>query len=192
MKARCANKARPDYDRYGGRGITVCEAWRESCKAFLDDMRPTWRPGLELDRIDVDGNYEPGNCRWVVAVQQQRNKRNTRYIPTPNGTMILADAAEASGLDHRTLLYRANKGFPAARMFDPVGSFPVNAPGQHATLYVVTPTGRMLIREACKKYGLKRTTLSLRHHRGFPPEKLVAPVGTIPPGLPAGIRDKKE
>lgn len=74
MKARCRNPRVPDYPRYGGRGITVCDRWYESFDAFLADMgdRPD---GLTLDRIDNDRGYEPGNCRWATKSDQSRNRR---------------------------------------------------------------------------------------------------------------------
>lgn len=78
IKARCLNKARPDYSYYGGRGIEICEEWKNDYLRFKEWAELNgYSEKLTLDRIDVDGNYEPLNCRWVDRITQGNNKRNT-------------------------------------------------------------------------------------------------------------------
>lgn len=92
MRQRCLNPNTPAYSSYGGRGITICQRW-DSFKNFLADMGP--RPdGLELDRIDVNGNYEPANCRWATPLQQGRNQRKTRFAAINGITKPLTEWAE--------------------------------------------------------------------------------------------------
>jgi hypothetical protein len=77
MRNRCLDPKSAYFSHYGGRGITLCDRWRESFAAFLADMRV--KPlGTSLDSIDVNGNYEPSNCRWATALEQARNTSRTR------------------------------------------------------------------------------------------------------------------
>ena len=78
MKKRCYNPNISDFKNYGGRGIKVCDRWRDSFDNFYEDMGPKPTPDHQIDRIDNDGNYEPGNCRWTTRSENQHNKRQYR------------------------------------------------------------------------------------------------------------------
>lgn len=79
MIQRCTNSKRPQFKDYGGRGINVCDEWKNDFQAFYDwAMSHGYADNLTIDRIDVNGNYEPSNCRWVTMKVQQNNRRNNR------------------------------------------------------------------------------------------------------------------
>ena len=102
-KARCFNQRNKRFTEYGGRGITMCDRWVDDFQAFLDDMGP--RPhGHSLDRINVDGNYEPGNCRWATSLDQARNKTTTK-LSVELAREIRAQYL-AGGIDQRALAQR--------------------------------------------------------------------------------------
>lgn len=103
MIARCHKKSNKRYADYGGRGIVVCERWRESFQNFLSDMGEC-PPKLTIDRIDNDGNYEPDNCRWVSRSKNQCNRScSITWIvngkPYPSSTL----AAKEHGVSSRTI-----------------------------------------------------------------------------------------
>lgn len=108
MLQRCYNVNATGYKNYGGRGITVCERWKSSFENFFTDMgqRPE---SLSLDRIDVNGNYSPENCRWATLAQQGENKRNTIYITVDGKTKSLTEWARELGVRKDTLRWRLKK-----------------------------------------------------------------------------------
>ena len=115
MIDRCYNSAsKRDYARYGRRGVSVCPRWRESFAAFLEDMGPRNSPHASIDRINNDGNYEPGNCRWTTAKGQARNRRNNVMLSHDGKTLCLAEWAETTGLPRKVIEYRLKCGWSAS------------------------------------------------------------------------------
>lgn len=110
LKQRCSNPNEPNFHLYGGRGISLCERW-QSFENFLRDMGP--RPSLahSIDRINVDGNYEPANCRWATATEQARNRRNSVFLTVAGERVHLHEAAERHGLDPEVVRERLKSGW---------------------------------------------------------------------------------
>lgn len=114
MIQRCTNPKRNGYGRYGGRGILVCDRW-SAFENFLSDMGP--RPSLQhsLDRIDGDGNYEPGNCRWATQVEQMRNMHRNVRLTFDGRTQCVRQWAAELGLSPYTIYSRIKRGFPPSQ-----------------------------------------------------------------------------
>jgi hypothetical protein len=110
MKARCNNIEDAKYPDYGGRGIKVCLAWDDDFERFYRDLGSKPAADFTLDRIDVNGNYEPENCRWASPKEQSRNKRSHRFVEYMGREMPLSEACELAGINYRTALYRLNTG----------------------------------------------------------------------------------
>jgi hypothetical protein len=115
MLERCRNERHPGYPYYGGRGIVVCSRWRDSFEAFLTDMGERPSPDLSIDRIDNDGNYEPGNCRWGTKKQQMRNRRNNCSLTYAGETLTIGEWTERLGVSHGTIRWRLKKGWSVER-----------------------------------------------------------------------------
>ncbi|TAM23394.1 MAG: hypothetical protein EPN60_15100 [Nevskiaceae bacterium] len=113
MRARCTNPSRPHYARYGGRGIKVCARWG-SFANFIADMgeRPS---GATLDRIDNDGHYEPGNCRWATRKDNCRNRANNRLLTFNGETKASVEWAEITGIGEFVLSQRLARGWSVER-----------------------------------------------------------------------------
>ena len=111
MIGRCTNINVERHKYYGGRGISVCKEWLESFENFYSDMGATYREGLSLDRINVNGNYEPTNCRWATPQEQSNNKTNTKIYTLNNDGHNLEGWERVSGTNKRTIRTRLCRGW---------------------------------------------------------------------------------
>lgn len=111
---RCLNTRHPRYADYGGRGITVCQRWRESFEAFFADMGPKPSPKHSIERKDNSGNYEPGNCHWAGPVEQTNNARRNRVLTHDGRTMTVAQWTKELGFGASIIGLRLAKGWTVA------------------------------------------------------------------------------
>lgn len=104
MKQRCSNSSRENYKYYGARGISVCARWLESFENFYADMGPRPSSKHSLDRIDVNGDYTPENCRWATDAEQARNKTNSGkgiYVTLGDEKILFSEAIRRLGMSGR-------------------------------------------------------------------------------------------
>lgn len=112
MIQRCHNPNDRDYPRYGARGIAVCDRWRSADEThtgfeyFLADMGPPPSPSHSIDRLDVNGDYSPTNCRWATPTEQANNRRSTKMITVDGETKPLSVWCKEYGIGSKTVLYR--------------------------------------------------------------------------------------
>lgn len=123
MTGRCYNQTNTRYKDYGGRGIAVCPEWKNDFVAFYEwAMATGYNEDAKygectLDRINVDGNYEPDNCRWVSIKKQSNNRRNNIYITYSNETHTVTEWSKITGISRATLTQRYRKGLPLSEVF---------------------------------------------------------------------------
>lgn len=109
MKQRCYNKKHTKYKNYGGRGISICNEWLFNSNAFYSwAITNGYNDDLTIDRIDVNGNYEPSNCRWVTMKTQQNNRTNNKNITMRGQTKTLSQWSEEYGLTRESFIWRYN------------------------------------------------------------------------------------
>ena len=116
MKKRCYNPNSDDYYRYGGRGITICDEWLDEDNGFMNfynwSMSHGYRDDLTIDRINVNGNYEPSNCRWVPNIIQANNTRSNNYIEYDGNIFTLINWSRALGQGDSKLYARLYNNWP--------------------------------------------------------------------------------
>ena len=107
MNQRCTNPNAKNYERYGGRGIDVCDDWRNDYQAFHNwAISSGYEPGLTLDRQNNNRGYYPDNCRWATRIEQQNNTRRNHLVTYDDETLSLAQWSRRLGVNHETLRYR--------------------------------------------------------------------------------------
>lgn len=130
MKTRCDNPNQSSYDDYGGRGITICARWRDSFPAFLEDMGRC-PAGRSLDRRDVNGHYEPSNCRWATLTQQANNVRASARLDFDGKSMGVSEWAQHLGIPRERLKMRLQRGWTLERaLTEPPRRWPSQQPDQ--------------------------------------------------------------
>lgn len=118
MKSRCYNEKFPKYQKYGARGIKICEDWKNDFKKFYEWANQNgYSENLSIDRIDVNGDYEPKNCRWVNAKIQANNKTTNRYVQYKGEVKSIAEWASILNMNCATLRGRLNAGWSVEKAF---------------------------------------------------------------------------
>lgn len=117
MMDRCYREKAMNYHNYGGRGISVCEEWHniENFEKWVESSN--YKKGFTLERIDVNGNYEPSNCKWATMKEQDNNRRNTVRIEYNNEVHTISEWAEILGINRSTLNNRYYRGDRGCKLF---------------------------------------------------------------------------
>lgn len=165
MLNRCNDQ---NNSAYGGRGIKVCDEWQQDFIAFynhVSKLEHFGEKGYSLDRINFNGNYEPGNLRWATTKEQARNKRTNVIVEYNGEEMTLQEAAERSGINYVALKGRWKMGIRDAELFKPL----------RQSLPNVEYNGeKMTLKDVAKRSGISYTTLYSRYKNGLRDAKLFA------------------
>jgi hypothetical protein len=176
MKSRCFNSKMTGYHNYGGRGITVCDRWANSFENFYADMGDPPEKNMSIDRIDNDGNYEPGNCRWATLEEQGRNKRTTRFLTFEGKTQTIKEWAAEKRIVLGTINSRLARGHSVEEALS-VGFLGKGIPRKIPTLIINDEA--FSIKEWLKRTCTSKTTYYRRLKKGLTPEQALFPLKNI-------------
>lgn len=159
MVQRCTSPKHKQWPDYGGRGIKVCDRWLNDVRAFIEDMGRR-EEGMTLERIDNDGNYEPGNCRWATRRDQARNRRSSRILTLDGVTRCLQEWAEVSGLKHATIARRLKHGMSLEKAIStPVHDFKTFTSEEKSAVVEMRASG-MTMKQIAEKTGRSATQVA--------------------------------
>lgn len=169
MHQRCSNESYSLWHRYGGRGIKVCERWSEF-RAFLEDMGPRPGNGYSLDRINTDGNYEPGNCRWATVLEQMNNTSRNVLLEFRGETRTIPEWARHVGLSPKNLGQRMRDGWSVERAL----TTPKLPPSRRISNVVITCRGQTkTLSEWAQVSGINAARIGKRLRKGADPETAI-------------------
>jgi len=175
MVDRCTKAHRDKHRVYFHRGIRVCERWATFAN-FAADMGPHPGPDWSIDRIDVNGNYEPSNCRWLLKSEQSRNTRSNRWLTVGGRTMLMRDWAVERGLHESTIHQRLARGWSEedAVMRPTDQRRGIYASGQRsAPIRVEIDATTKTVLEWAREIGVDPTVIFGRIRRGWDPVRAV-------------------
>ena len=169
MRNRCRNKNSKDYPDYGGRGIKVCDDWINSYESFRDwAVVSGYSDGLSIDRIDVNGDYCPENCRWVTQKEQSRNTRRNIHVEKDGFSGCLLDYCVLNDLNYHTVISRLNLGWPIEEAISSTDTIK----NYRKKEIMLTYHGKTMNATAwCKELGIPKTNLFRRLDKGWDTEK---------------------
>jgi len=169
MKTRCYNPNATNYEFYGGRGITICDRWKDSFVNFLADMGKKPFPEASIDRYpDPDGPYSPDNCRWASKKEQSQNSRKSRMLTYKGETLCLLDWAKRLGITHSTLRVRLDQWTIEKALTEPA------TPPKESTSRIISHDGCTLsVKEWAIKLEMPYSTLCYRLRQGLSIEKII-------------------
>lgn len=169
MISRCTNPNDPSFPEYGGRGIVVCDRWRNRFMNFIEDMGRRPDDSLTLDRHpNNDGNYEPGNVRWATRRQQSQNTRRNHFIDIGDGRSAMAEIARSNSIHPKTFAARIRNGWGRDRLV-----LKARSAGRGDARRIIFDGKTHTITEWASVLGIKPETIGKRISRGWPVEKVL-------------------
>lgn len=168
MIARCFNQNNPAYHNYGGRGITICDRWRNSFENFYTDMGSKPGPEYSIDRFpDMNGNYEPGNCRWATPMEQANNLRTNVVLEHDGNKGTVAEMSRKLNVSAKTIYTRLSKGASVSEALNPEIRKPSTYTFDDKTL---------TLSEWSNLIGIEVATLENRLNNNWPLDKVFGPL----------------
>lgn len=167
IRDRCYNPNNPKYNKYGGRGITICDEWLNDFRNFYKwSMANGYKENLTIDRIDGNKGYSPENCRWVDQEEQQNNRSNNHLITYKGETKTLAQWAKELNIKESTIRSRIRYGWSIDKIFEtPINN---NAVNRKARIKLITYNNETkTLTEWAKEYNIPYKTLYARLARGW-------------------------